>query len=164
MKMSKTADLKKAPKSFKAANAVGKQFKGMKCTVQVSTQDCVGCTLCFQVCPAHKKGKDGKPTEATALKMVANNEALRKREDANWKFFMSLPEIQNSMISPSTIKGSQLKRPLFEFSGACGGCGETPYIKLVTQLFGDRMLIANATGCLLSLRRYSANHSVQSAR
>ncbi|MCL7487012.1 MAG: pyruvate:ferredoxin (flavodoxin) oxidoreductase [Desulfobulbaceae bacterium] len=147
MKMSKTADLKNAPKSFKTANAVGKQFKGMKCTVQVSTQDCVGCTLCFQVCPARKKGKDGKMTDAKALKMIVNNEALRKREDANWKFFMNLPEIDNSMINPATIKGSQLLRPLFEFSGACGGCGETPYIKLATQLFGDRMLIANATGC-----------------
>lgn len=147
MKMSKTADLKKAPKSFKTVNAVGKQFKGMKCTVQVSTQDCVGCTLCFQVCPARQKGKDGKMTDAKALKMVANNETLRKQEEANWKFFLSLPEIDNSMISPSTIKGSQLLRPLFEFSGACGGCGETPYIKLATQLFGDRMLIANATGC-----------------
>ena len=147
MKMSTAADLKKAPKTFKTANAVGKQFKGMKCTVQVSTQDCVGCTLCFQVCPARQKGKDGKMTDAKALKMVANSEALRKHEDANWKFFLSLPEIDNSMISPATIKGSQLLRPLFEFSGACGGCGETPYIKLATQLFGDRMLIANATGC-----------------
>jgi pyruvate-ferredoxin/flavodoxin oxidoreductase len=147
MKMSTAADLKKAPKTFKTANAVGKQFKGMKCTVQVSTQDCVGCTLCFQVCPARQKGKDGKMTDAKALKMVANSEALRQREDANWKFFLSLPEIDNSMISPATIKGSQLLRPLFEFSGACGGCGETPYIKLATQLFGDRMLIANATGC-----------------
>jgi pyruvate-ferredoxin/flavodoxin oxidoreductase len=147
MKMSTAADLKKAPKTFKTANAVGKQFKGMKCTVQVSTQDCVGCTLCFQVCPARQKGKDGKMTDAKALKMIANSEALRQREDANWKFFLSLPEIDNSMISPATIKGSQLLRPLFEFSGACGGCGETPYIKLATQLFGDRMLIANATGC-----------------
>jgi pyruvate-ferredoxin/flavodoxin oxidoreductase len=147
MKMSKAADLKKAPKSFKSAPAVGKQFKGMKCTIQVSTQDCVGCTMCFQVCPARKKGKNGKPTDAKALKMVTNTEAIRKREDANWKFFMNLPEIENSMVNTATIKGSQLKRPLFEFSGACAGCGETPYIKLVTQLFGDRMLIANATGC-----------------
>ncbi|GAB4334609.1 MAG: pyruvate:ferredoxin (flavodoxin) oxidoreductase [Desulfobulbaceae bacterium] len=147
MKMSKSADLKKAPKSFKVADAVGKQFKGMKCSVQVSTQDCVGCTLCFQVCPARKKGKDGKPTEAKALKMIPNTDAVRKREDANWKFFLSLPEVDNSVINPATIKGSQLLRPLFEFSGACAGCGETPYIKLATQLFGDRMLIANATGC-----------------
>ncbi|HER63273.1 MAG TPA: pyruvate:ferredoxin (flavodoxin) oxidoreductase, partial [Desulfobacteraceae bacterium] len=147
MKMAKPADLKKAPKSFKTANAVGKQFKGMKCTVQVSTQDCTGCTLCFQVCPARRKGKDGKMTDAKAIKMVTNNETLRKREDANWKFFMALPEADNSMVNPATIKGSQLLRPLFEFSGACGGCGETPYIKLATQLFGDRMLIANATGC-----------------
>jgi pyruvate-ferredoxin/flavodoxin oxidoreductase len=149
MKMVKPADLKaaKAPKSFKVANAVGKQFKGMKCTLQISTEDCVGCTLCYQVCPARKKGKGGKPTDAKALKMITNTEAVRKREAKNWKIFLDLPEVDNSLVSPTTIKGSQLKRPLFEFSGACAGCGETPYIKLATQLFGDRMMIANATGC-----------------
>jgi len=147
MKIVKSAALKGAPKSLKSAKAVGKQFSGMACTITVSTEDCVGCTLCFQVCPARKKGKDGKPTEEKALKMVTNNEQVRKRESANWKFFLGLPEMDNSMINPATIKGSQLLRPLFEFSGACAGCGETPYIKLATQLFGDRMLIANATGC-----------------
>ncbi|WP_456385178.1 pyruvate:ferredoxin (flavodoxin) oxidoreductase [Desulfolithobacter sp.] len=137
IKLVKPEDLKKMPKSFKTIDAVGKQFKGMKFALQVSTEDCVGCTLCVGVCPAKKK----------ALQMVDNTETLRERESGNWKYFMQLPEVDNSLINPATIKGSQLKRPLFEFSGACAGCGETPYIKLATQLFGDRMMIANATGC-----------------
>ncbi len=149
MKIVSAADLKavKAPKSFKTAPAVGKEFKGKKFTLQISTRDCVGCTHCVRVCPAVKKDKNGKKTDESALKMVANTEAVVKREAKNWDIFMALPEVDYSLINPATIKGSQLKRPLFEFSGACAGCGETPYIKLVTQLFGDRMLIANATGC-----------------
>jgi pyruvate-ferredoxin/flavodoxin oxidoreductase len=119
----------------------------MKFTIQVSTEDCVGCTLCVSVCPARKKDKAGKKTDERALHMEQNSEALRKRESKNWKIFMDLPEVDTALINPATIKGSQFKRPLFEFSGACAGCGETPYIKLVTQLFGDRMMIANATGC-----------------
>jgi len=143
------ADLKaaKAPKSFKSADAVGKEFKGKKFVLQISTRDCTGCTHCSRVCPAAKKDKNGKKTGETALTMVANTEALTKKEAKNWDIFLRLPEVDDSLINPTTIKGSQLKRPLFEFSGACAGCGETPYIKLVTQLFGDRMLIANATGC-----------------
>jgi pyruvate-ferredoxin/flavodoxin oxidoreductase len=136
-----------ADESFKTADAVGKQFAGRKFTIQISTSDCVGCTLCSTVCPARKKDADGKKTEESALKMVPNSEAIRQASLKNWKIFMALPELENSLIDPATVKGSQLKRPLFEFSGACAGCGETPYIKLVTQLFGDRMLIANATGC-----------------
>jgi len=149
LKIAKPADLKKtkAGKSFKTADAVGKEFKDMKFTIQISTEDCVGCTLCVSTCPARKKDKDGNKTDEAALKMVANNEALRNRESKNWKVFMELPEVDTALINPATIKGSQLKRPLFEFSGACAGCGETPYIKLITQLFGDRMLVANATGC-----------------
>jgi len=147
MKIVKPAALKGAPKSFKSIKAVGKQYSGMMCSIQISTEDCVGCTLCFQVCPAKKKGKDGKPTEEKALKMITNSEQVHSRESKNWRFFLGLPEMDNSLINPATIKGSQLKRPLFEFSGACAGCGETPYIKVATQLFGDRMLIANATGC-----------------
>ncbi|HHO47105.1 MAG TPA: pyruvate:ferredoxin (flavodoxin) oxidoreductase [Desulfobacteraceae bacterium] len=147
MKIVPAAALKSAPKAFKSIKAVGKQFSGMNCSVQITTEDCTGCTLCFQVCPARKKGKDGKPTEEKALKMITNNEKVRERESKNWQFFLDLPEVDNNLINPATIKGSQLQRPLFEFSGACAGCGETPYIKLATQLFGDRMLIANATGC-----------------
>ncbi len=137
MKIAKSADLKKAPKSLKTANAVGKQFKGRKAMVQVFTEDCCGCTLCVYECPSKKK----------ALEMVVNTEKIRVQEAANVKYFLDLPEMANSEIDPSTIKGSQLLKPMFEFSGACAGCGETPYIKLATQMFGDRMMIANATGC-----------------
>lgn len=149
MKIVAPADLKaaKATKSFKTADAVGKELKGKKFTIQISTRDCVGCTHCVRVCPAIKKDKDGNKTDESALKMIPNTEAVTKREAKNWNVFMALPEVDNSLINPTTLKGSQMKRPLFEFSGACAGCGETPYIKLVTQLFGDRMLVANATGC-----------------
>jgi pyruvate-ferredoxin/flavodoxin oxidoreductase len=137
LKIAKAADLKKAPKSMKTADAVGKQFKGRKAVVQVFTEDCCGCTLCVYECPAKEK----------ALKMINNTDKLRKQESANVKYFLDLPEVPDSEIDPSTIKGSQLKKALFEFSGACAGCGETPYIKLATQMFGDRMMVANATGC-----------------
>ncbi len=149
MKIVAPADLKaaKAPKSFKTTDAVGKEFKGKKFTIQISTRDCVGCTHCVRVCPAIKKDKNGNKTDESALKMITNTEAVTKREAKNWDTFMALPEVDASKVNPATIKGSQMKRALFEFSGACAGCGETPYIKLVTQLFGDRMLIANATGC-----------------
>ena len=137
MKIVKPADLKKQPKSMKSIDAVGAQFKGSKTIVQVFTEDCCGCTLCVDACPAKEK----------ALKMIENTEAVRTQEIPNVKYFLDLPEVANKEIDPSTVKGSQLIRPLFEFSGACSGCGETPYIKLATQMFGDRMLIANATGC-----------------
>jgi pyruvate-ferredoxin/flavodoxin oxidoreductase len=137
MKIAKAADLKKMPKGMKTADAIGKQFKGRKAIVQVFTEDCCGCTLCSVVCPAKKK----------ALEMTPNTEAIREAEKPNVKYFLEIPEIDTAEIDQATVKGSQLRRPLFEFSGACAGCGETPYIKLVTQMFGDRMLIANATGC-----------------
>jgi len=141
------ADLAQAPAALKTADAKGKQFEGKKCIVQVATEDCTGCSTCIYTCPAQQKDADGNKTDRKAINMVANTEELRAREHENYAFFLSLPEMANSEINPATIKGSQLKRPLFEYSGACGGCGETPYIKLVTQLFGDRMMIANATGC-----------------
>ncbi len=137
MKIVKDADLKKTPKCLKQIKAVGKQFTGRQMVLQVFTEDCTGCTLCVKVCPAKTK----------ALRMIDNNDKVRKQEAENVRYFLDLPEMDNKEIDPSTIKGSQLIRPLFEFSGACGGCGETPYIKLATQLFGDRMMIANATGC-----------------
>ncbi|MFV0438638.1 MAG: pyruvate:ferredoxin (flavodoxin) oxidoreductase [Desulfopila sp.] len=121
----------------KSLDAVGKNFKGMKFAIQIFTQDCCGCTLCVSACPAKTK----------ALEMTANTDDLREAEAPRVQAFLDLPEIDPALISPSTIKGSQLLRPLFEFSGACAGCGETPYVKLVSQLFGDRMLVANATGC-----------------
>ncbi len=126
-----------APAAFKSVDAVGKAFKGRKFGVQVFTEDCCGCTLCVEICPAKTK----------ALQMIPNSKELKTTEAENVKYFLELPEIDPAEINPGTIKGSQLLRPLFEFSGACAGCGETPYIKLATQMFGDRMLIANATGC-----------------
>ena len=149
MKIYDPADLKKAGagKTFKSSEAIGKEFTGKKFTIQVATEDCCGCPLCVTVCPGRVKGADGKKTEARALSMVMNTEELRVQEAANWKTFLALPEVDQKLINVGTIKGSQLCRPLFEFSGACAGCGETPYIKLVTQLFGDRMLVSNATGC-----------------
>jgi pyruvate-ferredoxin/flavodoxin oxidoreductase len=137
--------LKDAPATFKSADAkgvVGKAFPGFKYTIQIAPEDCTGCGLCVQRCPAKNKADATKK----AINM-ADQIPLRANEVANWNFFLSLPEADCTKINPFTIQGSQLKRPLFEFSGACAGCGETPYIKLLTQLAGDRLLIGNATGC-----------------
>ncbi len=134
-----------APKTFKSADAkgvVGKAFPGFKYTIQVAPEDCTGCGLCIQRCPAKNKADPTKKAINLAPQIP-----LRATEAANWEFFLSLPEADCSKIGATTIQGSQLKRPLFEFSGACAGCGETPYIKLLTQLAGDRLLIGNATGC-----------------
>jgi pyruvate-ferredoxin/flavodoxin oxidoreductase len=147
MKVVGSAALAKAPEAFQSADAVGRQFKGRRFVVSISTEDCNGCSHCFEVCPARQKDADGNKSEERALRMVVNSEEVRQRESANYKFFLSLPEVDHTETDPATIKGSQLLRPLFEYPGACVGCGETPYIKLATQLFGDRMLIANATGC-----------------
>jgi pyruvate-ferredoxin/flavodoxin oxidoreductase len=137
--------LKKAPQSFKAADARGKELEGLKYTVQVSPEDCTGCALCVELCPAQEK-KDGEKTGRKAINMAAQL-PLREPESENWEFFLGLPEVDEKFIKRTTIKGSQFVKPLFEFSGACSGCGETPYVKLLSQLFGDRMVIANATGC-----------------
>ncbi len=137
--------VKDAPATFKSADAKGliaKSFPGSKFTIQVAPEDCTGCGLCVQRCPAKNKAD---PTKKAIN--LADQIPLRASEAANWEFFLSLPEADASKLNTSTIQGSQLKRPLFEFSGACAGCGETPYIKLLTQLVGDRLLIANATGC-----------------
>ncbi|MFZ5766661.1 MAG: pyruvate:ferredoxin (flavodoxin) oxidoreductase [Thermodesulfobacteriota bacterium] len=147
MKIVDGATLAAAPDTFSSAEAVGKQFKGRRFAIAVSTEDCNGCSHCVQVCPARKRDASGNKTEERALAMVANTEEVRGRESVNYAFFLTLPELADAEINPATIKGSQLKRPLFEYPGACVGCGETPYIKLASQLFGDRMMIANATGC-----------------
>jgi len=139
------AALKGAPATFKCADAkgvVGKAFPGFKYTIQIAPEDCTGCGLCVQRCPAKNKAD---PTKK-AINM-ADQIPLRVPESANWKFFLGLPEADTSKLNPTTIQGSQLKRPLFEFSGACAGCGETPYLKLLTQIAGDHLLIGNATGC-----------------
>ncbi len=126
-----------APAEFLSKEAVGKGFKGKSFALQIFTEDCCGCTLCVSVCPAKTK----------ALEMIPNNEAVRSVQSKNVAYFLSLPEINPADINLATVKGSQLMRPLFEFSGACAGCGETPYVKLITQMFGDRMYVGNATGC-----------------
>ena len=133
--------LENAPETFKTLDAKFKEFPGWKYTIQVSPEDCTGCELCVQVCPAVDK-----KTGIKALNM-APQPPIREQEKVNWEFFLSIPEVDRTKFSHKTIKNSQLLQPLFEFSGACAGCGETPYIKLLTQLFGDRTVIANATGC-----------------
>jgi pyruvate-ferredoxin/flavodoxin oxidoreductase len=130
------------PESFKAVPARWKDMKDRKYTLQVAPEDCTGCTLCVQICPAKSKSE----VKHKAINMVPQP-PIREREAANWDFFLKIPDTDRAVLSPSQIKDVQLMQPLFEFSGACTGCGETPYIKLMTQLFGDRMLIANATGC-----------------
>jgi pyruvate-ferredoxin/flavodoxin oxidoreductase len=132
-----------APETFKHMPSKFKEFsKGYAYTVQVAPEDCTSCTLCMEVCPVKDKTQVGRK----ALNM-APQPALREQEAKNWDFFMDIPDLDRKLINPSTIKNSQLLRPLFEFSGACAGCGETPYVKLVSQLFGDRAVVANATGC-----------------
>jgi pyruvate-ferredoxin/flavodoxin oxidoreductase len=132
-----------APATFKHMPSKYKEFsQGMAYTVQVAPEDCTGCTLCVDACPAKDKTQVGRK----ALNM-APQLPLRESEARNWDFFMKIPDLDRKLINPSTIKNSQLLRPLFEFSGACSGCGETPYLKLMSQLFGDRAIVANATGC-----------------
>ena len=135
-----------APASFKIADAKGKDFAGMKCTVQVAPEDCTGCGVCVLSCPAEEKDEDKKPTGRKAINMVLQ-EPIRVQECENYKYFLSIPNTDPKLFKSNTIKGSQLIQPLFEYSGACAGCGETAYVKLLTQLFGDRALIGNATGC-----------------
>ncbi len=132
-----------APATFKFVDfrAAGDDFRGQKYTIQVAPEDCTGCTLCVDVCPA----KDKANPSHRALELVPQR-PLRDAERENFSFFLNLPEADRILIKPD-VKHTQFLEPLFEFSGACSGCGETPYIKLLTQLFGDRALIANATGC-----------------
>jgi pyruvate-ferredoxin/flavodoxin oxidoreductase len=130
-----------APAAFKSTDYRGHEFEGMKYSIQVAPEDCTGCDLCVEVCPA----KD-KATGVKALVLSAQA-PLRDQERGNFEFFLGLPDADRQTVKAGTVKGSQFLRPLFEFSGACAGCGETPYLKLATQLFGDRMVVANATGC-----------------
>lgn len=134
--------LKDAPATFKSMDARWKEFPGMKYSLQVAPEDCTGCALCIEACPAKDKSQAGRK----AINM-APQPALRESEKLNWEFFEKLPLVDRTQLSFRAVKNSQLLEPLFEFSGACAGCGETPYIKLLTQLFGDRILVANATGC-----------------
>src|SRR5690606_5168645 len=131
-----------APESFLSAEYKARDFHGSRYTIQVAPDDCTGCRLCAVVCPA----KDRANPQHKALDMRPKAERS-ERERTNWSFFLDLPDVDPEKIGKLDVKGSQLLRPLFEFSGACAGCGETPYIKLLTQLFGDHAVIANATGC-----------------
>jgi pyruvate-ferredoxin/flavodoxin oxidoreductase len=136
--------LKDAPDFFKHTTPIGKEFfKDQESyTLQVAVEDCTGCNLCVEVCPVVSRTQPDH--KAINMHDVLPLKDVEKR---NWDFFLSLPDIDRTRINRNTVKGSQLFEPLFEFSGACSGCGETPYLKLLTQLFGDRMIVANATGC-----------------
>ncbi len=136
--------LKDAPQSFKAVDSREKEWKeiGLKYSIQVSPEDCTGCSVCVEVCPVKNKSN----VSLKALNM-APQPPLRKQESENWEFFNKLPDMDRSKLNLTSISQQQNQRPLFEFSGACSGCGETPYLKLMSQLFGDRAVIANATGC-----------------
>jgi pyruvate-ferredoxin/flavodoxin oxidoreductase len=133
--------LLQAPASFKAVDYRGSEYEGLKYSIQVAPEDCTGCDLCVQVCPAKSRS-----TGLKALRM-ALQPPLLVQERENFAFFLNLPESDRASAKANSVKGSQFLQPLFEFSGACAGCGEAPYLKLASQLFGDRMLIANATGC-----------------
>jgi len=136
------AELAGAPATFKSCDPKDREWKGMKYTLQVSVEDCTGCGICVDVCPARNKSE-------TKLKAINMRPAapILEAERKNWKFFLDLPEVDRRLIKNGSIRHEQFQRPLFEFSGACAGCGETPYLKLLSQLYGDRLLIANATGC-----------------
>jgi pyruvate-ferredoxin/flavodoxin oxidoreductase len=142
MKVYDPGELAGAPASFHSTAAKYKEFPNMQYTLQVSPDDCTSCGLCVEACPVKDKSQTGRK----AINMAAI-EPIQAEENANWDYFTNLPEMDPARVALSAIKTSQLLEPLFEFSGACSGCGETPYIKLVTQLFGDHMLVANATGC-----------------
>ncbi len=141
MKAYAPSELDKAPETFKSMPYKGKEFGEALYTIQVAPEDCTGCTLCMEVCP----GKDKADPERKALSMQPQM-PLREKERDNWEFFLELPEVDRSKLK-SNVKLSQFAEPLFEFSGACAACGETPYVKLITQMFGDRSFIANTTGC-----------------
>ncbi|ODG97299.1 pyruvate:ferredoxin (flavodoxin) oxidoreductase [Nostoc sp. KVJ20] len=134
--------LENAPPTFKSASAKDHDWQGLKYTIQVAAEDCTGCGICVDVCPAKNKSE----LRRKAINMEPQL-PLREQERENWDFFLNIPNPDRSHLKLTHINQQQMQEPLFEFSGACAGCGETPYIKLATQLFGDRMIVANATGC-----------------
>jgi pyruvate-ferredoxin/flavodoxin oxidoreductase len=137
-----TAQLSSAPPAFKSAEPRWRDFSSLRYTLQVAPEDCTGCRMCVEICPAKSKSE----AKHKAINM-AEQAPIRQVESKNWDFFLFIPDFDRDRLSHTQVKDVQLLEPLFEFSGACAGCGETPYIKLLTQLFGDRALIANATGC-----------------
>jgi pyruvate-ferredoxin/flavodoxin oxidoreductase len=142
MKIVEEGALKGAPATFKSVDAKGKDMGGKKFVLQIAPEDCTGCAACVYNCPA----KSREEANHRAINM-AEQFPLRETEAKNWDFFLGLPETDSALVNRASLKGSQLLYPMFEFSGACAGCGETPFLKLISQLFGDRMYIANATGC-----------------
>jgi pyruvate-ferredoxin/flavodoxin oxidoreductase len=142
MKVVEPALLADAPGGFKSKPWRAKDLPGRQLAIAISPLDCTGCKLCATACPAFSKTQPGH----RSLEMRPAEDE-QKQALVGWDFFRSLPELDRSLVEPASIKGSQLLEPLFEFSGACSGCGETPYLKLLTQLVGDRLLVANATGC-----------------
>jgi pyruvate-ferredoxin/flavodoxin oxidoreductase len=130
------------PETFKSTAARDTDWQGFNYSIQVAPEDCTGCGICVDVCPAKNKSA----LNQKAL-MMSPQPPLRDQERTNWDYFLTLPELDRTLIKPTSIRQQQVQQPLFEFSGACSGCGETPYIKLLTQLFGDHTIIANATGC-----------------
>jgi len=136
-----------APEGYQCADAKGKDLAGKKFTVQVAPEDCTGCGACVEKCPGMERDKETKQPTGNKAIMMVDQLPIRDREAANWDFFLGIPETDPTLYKRATIKGSQFCQALFEFSGACSGCGETAYVKLLSQLFGDRAMIANATGC-----------------
>jgi pyruvate-ferredoxin/flavodoxin oxidoreductase len=134
--------LANAPATFKSTNAKDKDWRDLKFTIQVAAEDCTGCGVCVDICPAKNKFQP----RLKAINMQPQL-PLREKERENWDFFLNLPNPDRRHLKLNKINQQQMQEPLFEFSGACAGCGETPYVKLVSQLFGDRMIVANATGC-----------------
>jgi pyruvate-ferredoxin/flavodoxin oxidoreductase len=141
-KVYEPAVLDNAPATFKSTAARWREFANLHYTLQVSPEDCTGCTLCVEVCPVKNKSE----VRLKAINMMPQP-PIRDQEAQNWDFFLGLPETDRRVLNVGQVKDAQLLEPLFEFSGACAGCGETPYLKLMSQLFGDRTIIANATGC-----------------
>ncbi len=142
MKVFEPDALQGAPERFLSKDFRSRDVPGRRLTIQVAPDDCTGCGVCVEVCPAHSK----QEVKHKAINMTPID-AFLERERENWEFFLGIPELDRELMAPDSVKGSQVRQPLFEFSGACAGCGETPYLKLISQLFGDRLLVANATGC-----------------
>ncbi len=147
MKAYPPGHLSDAPAGFKSVEATGKDLTGLKFTVQVAPEDCTGCGSCVHVCPAHGKDEKGNKLQDVKAINMRLQEQHREKEAECYAFFLALPETDPARYNTTTVKGSQFRQPLFEYHSSCAGCGETPYIRLLTQLFGDRLYVANATGC-----------------
>ncbi len=142
MKVFEPAALVDAPSAYQSKDFHSAEVSGMQLTIQVAPDDCTGCGVCVDICPAKSK----EEVKHKAINMMPAAPHM-ERERANFDFFLGIPELDRALMDPASVKGSQVRLPLFEFSGACAGCGETPYLKLLTQLFGDHIVVANATGC-----------------